>query len=83
MSKSSEVETFVTHVAFMDSDFPERLKGGFVEQYNKFREQGIEGDELFNLMHQYASGYSSDFKKQASGLAVLMYFFEKCEVFEA
>lgn len=82
MSKSREVETFVSHVALIDSDFPERLKAGFVEQYNKFREQGIEGDELFTLMHQFASGDSSDFKKQASGLAVLMYLFEKCEVFE-
>lgn len=82
LSKASEVETYVSHVALIDSEFPERLKGGFVEQYNKFREQEVEGDELFHLMHQYASGYSFDFKRQAAGLAVLMYFFEKCEVFE-
>src|ERR1051325_989590 len=54
LSKAREVEAYVNHIAFIDSDFPERLKGGFLEQYKKFREQGIEGDELFNLMHQYA-----------------------------
>lgn len=83
LSKAREVEAYVSHVAFIDSDFPERLKSGFLEQYNNFRVQGIEGDELFSLMHQYASGYSYDFKRQAAGLAVLMYLFEKCEVFEA
>lgn len=83
LSKAKDVENYVGHVAFIDSDFPERLKSGFLEQYNILLGQGVEGDDLFSLMHQYASGYSHNFKRQAAGLAVLTYLFEKCEVFEA
>jgi hypothetical protein len=83
LSKAREVEDYVSHVAKRDSEFPERLKAGFLEQYNKLTADGIVGDELFSLLMQFASGNSSDFKRQAAGLAVLMYLFEKCEVFEA
>ena len=83
MSKAKEVASFINHIALIDIDFPERVKNGFSEQYNQFRAHGVEGDELFSLMHQYASGYSSDFKRQAAGLAMLVYLFEKCEVFES
>lgn len=84
LSKAKEVEAYVTHVGLIDSAFSERLKSGFLVQYDKLRQEGSGGDQLFSLLHQFAGGYnSSDFKRQAAGLAVLMYLFEKCEVFEA
>jgi hypothetical protein len=82
LSKAREVEEYVSHVSLIDPEFPERLKKGFREQYEKFLKEGSAGDELFALLHQYASGYSYDFKRQSAGLAVLTYLFEKCEVFE-
>ncbi len=82
LSKVAEVGEFVNHVALMDDRFPERLKSGFVEEYTKHRINGIEPDELFTLLVNFASGNSNDFKRRAAGLATLVYLFEKCEVFE-
>jgi hypothetical protein len=82
LSKAREVEEYVSHVSLIDSKFPERLKTGFRDQYDKYLEEGSRGDELFTLLHQYASGFSYGFKRQAAGLAILTYLFEKCEVFE-
>lgn len=82
LSKASEVDDYVSHIALIDDMFPERLKSGFLDEYQKQRSQNIEGDELFSLMHQFASGNGNDFKRKAAGLAILVYLFEKCEVFE-
>jgi len=82
LSKSKEVYSFVQHVAEMDVDFPERLKAGFVAEYNRLLSTGLMGDALFEAMHEFSSGGSQDFKRQAAGLAVLSHLFEACEVFE-
>ena len=81
-SKVREVAEFVNFAGQMYPDFAEHLKSGFVKKYSEFKEQGVEGDALFEALHQFASGSSHDFRRQAAGLAVLMYLFEICEVFE-
>lgn len=66
-----------------DIDFGECLKEGFVKEYEKLKnEEQLDGDDLFMALLDFASGGSNDFKKKAAGLAVLVYLFEKCEVFE-
>lgn len=66
-----------------DIEFGERLKQGFVEQYQKLKNtEGLAGDDLFDALLDFAAGSSNDFKEKAAGLAVLVYLFEKCEVFE-
>jgi hypothetical protein len=77
-----EVDNFITAVAAIDPTFPERLKAGFVGHYEELKIAGIDGDALFEILHQFASANSREFRRQASGLAVLSYLFEKCEVFE-
>ena len=77
---AKEVERFI-------SDSPvnhlgDQLKQGFVIEYDRLRSEGFKGDYLFDELRDFASGSSTDFKKQAAGLAVLTYLFEKCEVFE-
>jgi len=81
--KAKEVGKFVEYMSQQDMDFPERLRRGFVEEYLKQRDSGLEGDALFVALREFAGGYSSDFGDQAAGLAVLVYLFEKCEVFES
>jgi len=81
-SKVREVADFVNFAGQLYPDFGDQLKAGFVTRYNELRGQGIEGDALFEALHQFASGASYDFRRQAAGLAVLMYLFEICEVFE-
>lgn len=68
---------------FPDIEFGDRLKQGFVLEYKRLRnENQIAGDDLFDGLFDFASGKSNDFKVRAAGLAVLVYLFEACEVFE-
>lgn len=82
LAKAKEVENFTAQMAEIDVDFPERLKAGFVARYSTFREEGLEGDALFESLVQFAAGGTRDLKRTATGLAVLAHLFEKCEVFE-
>lgn len=65
-----------------DPDFGERLRMGFVDEYNRMVKEGLQGDLLFDSLMAFASNESTDFKQQAAGLTVLTYFFETCDVFE-
>lgn len=82
LSVASEIKQYIEAVAKTDSQFPERLRDGFLEQYYKFRREGARGDELFESMCQFAQrGFKSQ-KERSAGLAVLVHMFEACEVFE-
>jgi hypothetical protein len=65
-----------------DVDFSERLRSRLSEYYNE--EKGRESDPnvIFSNMLDYMSEGSNDFKKRASALSVLTYFFETCDIFE-
>ncbi|HRK98784.1 MAG TPA: HNH endonuclease signature motif containing protein [Alphaproteobacteria bacterium] len=82
LSRSREVEDFIIQMSRIDSAFSGRLITGFQAQYNKFCEDGLSGDALFEAMFGFASGGHKDFKEQAAGLAVLCHLFVTCEVFE-
>lgn len=82
LSVSREVHSFVESVAQTDADFPERLKAGFLEEYYRLKREGRAGDDLFDLMCRFAQRGFKEQAKQSAGLAVLIYLFEACEVFE-
>nr|VFJ51770.1 MAG: hypothetical protein BECKDK2373B_GA0170837_103425 [Candidatus Kentron sp. DK]VFJ63400.1 MAG: hypothetical protein BECKDK2373C_GA0170839_11077 [Candidatus Kentron sp. DK] len=82
MAQQHQVSDFLQGYSMVDSDFSERLKFGFLNAYEKFRAQGLTDDALFETMHEFANGESREFKRQAAGLAILIYLFEACEVFE-
>lgn len=78
----STVEEFVTAETQIDADFPEKLRSGFLEHYFKLRKEGYGGDILFDLMCVFAQRGMKLQKDKSAGLAVLVYLFEKCDVFE-
>ncbi len=80
--KVEEVRMYVGKQEEMLSDFGARLSAGFAKAYLEAREDGLRGDDLFDAMHMFASQGRREFRYQAAGLAVLVYLFEKCEVFE-
>lgn len=82
LSVSREVRAFVESVAQTDADFPGRLKAGFLEEYYRLRRKGHAGDDLFDLMCRFAQRGLKTQAKRSAGLAVLVYLFEVCEVFE-
>ena len=76
------VEDFVGAFASVQPNFPEELKAGFVAEYNARLAEGLRGDGLFESLRDFSSAGSRDFQRQAAGLSVLVYLFEKCEVFK-
>ena len=52
------------------------------QKYQELKMQGLDNDEIFDELWDFASGKKSDFSYKAAGLGILTYFFEKCEVFE-
>jgi hypothetical protein len=77
-----EVEKFVSHVGVLDSEFPERLRAGFLQKYNHLRSEGLRGDAVFWGLLEFAHGQSGALARHAAGLAVVGYLFMACEVFD-
>lgn len=76
------VGRFVEDQAMDDPDFPERLKSGFLAEYHQLRQQGVRGDEVFELMCAFSQRGMGKQSQRSAGLTVLVYLFEKCDVFE-
>jgi hypothetical protein len=66
-----------------DIEFGDRLSQGFVIEYERLKNtEMMSNDDLFNGLLDFACAGATDFKQRAAGLTVLVYLFEKCEVFE-
>jgi hypothetical protein len=65
-----------------DPRFADRLTSIFVEKYLALREEDTEPISIFNALWDFACNDQTDFIYRSAGLAILVYFFEKCEVFE-
>lgn len=66
----------------LDPDFPDKLKSGFLAEYYCLKHKGHKGDELFELMCAFAERGLKSTKDRTAGVAVLIYLFEICDVFE-
>jgi hypothetical protein len=82
LSVASEVQKYLESVSQSDSEFPDRLKTGFLTEYYRLRKDGFGGDELFEFMCRFAQRGFKEQAKKSAGLAVLVYLFDSCEVFE-
>lgn len=82
LSVARLVSDFVQQEALIDPDYPERLKAGFLEEYFRLRRGGHLGDDLFDLMCEFSQRGLKKQSQRSAGLAVLVYLFEKCDVFE-
>ena len=62
-------------------DAGERIAEGFRRHYNRLKEEGRTPDVVFDRLRRYAGvGVSS--RREEAALAVLSYFFERCDIFE-
>lgn len=76
------VASYVEAEAQLDSDFPDKLRSGFLSEYHALRHKGHKGEELFELMCAFAVRGLKKQIDRTAGLAVLVYLFEICDVFE-
>ena len=63
------------------ADLGKRIAEAFRQRYAQLRRNGRSPDEIFKHLQQYA-GMGGDPRWQAAALAVLSYFFERCDIFE-
>ena len=82
MIQTKQVQTFVETMHGLDSTFIDRLTSGFVSEYRHHRQAGLDGDALFEEMRLFSMQGKPDILSQSAGLAVLVYLFERCDVFE-
>lgn len=82
LMKTKETEDFLNDIEKRISGFSNRLSRGFKDQYDDLKSEGLNGDEIFESLFDFATNGSPDFDRQTAGLSVLSYLFEKCEVFE-
>ncbi|MBB4427860.1 hypothetical protein GGD66_006443 [Bradyrhizobium sp. CIR48] len=80
-AKSREVERVLLASSQLDSEFPDRLRSGFVAEYKALKAEGLDGDDLFVAMYEWAGG-EGDKGREAAGLAILTHLFVICDVFE-
>jgi hypothetical protein len=81
LSRSSEVERFLSSMSKLDSEFPERLKDGFRQKYIELK-RNTEGDALFMAMFTFTTHSFQTWQKMSAGLAILVYLFQLCEIFD-
>ena len=77
-----DVREFIEATAQLKPDFPERLKTGFLSEYYRLKQEEHTGDNLFDLMCRFAQRGLERPVQQSAGIAVLVYLFEACEIFE-
>ena len=77
-----QVQNYVETTSSIDRTFVGRLTSGFIGQYEQQRQAGLQGDALFAAMFRFSVQGRTEFQYQSAGLAVLVYLFERCEVFE-
>jgi hypothetical protein len=82
LSVARLVHQFVEHEAMMEPDYADRLKSGFLAEYYRLRHEGVRGEALFAGMCEFAQRGLANQTERSAAIAVLVYLFERCEVFE-
>lgn len=65
-----------------DPEYGEELAKFFRNKYQSLRDSGTNPDDIFIELKAFAGGDTSEVKAQVSSLAILSYFFERCDIYE-
>ena len=84
LMQAPEVADFLDRFVSTDSDFGNRLRAGFVSEYERLYQARYRGDALFfALLDAVSSRTDSPQIRRAAALAVLAHLFQLCEVFSS
>jgi hypothetical protein len=81
LARRDDVHRFIVHQEKMIRAYPEKLREGFVSEYNRLHQQGSRGDGLYYALRAYACQNSKESDRIAAAAVILAYYFEICEVF--
>ena len=76
------VASYIQEMSGVSSTFVDGLKHGFIAEYDRLRGEGLLGDQLFESLEDFAAQGRADLKHRSASLSVLVYLFERCEIFE-
>jgi hypothetical protein len=65
-----------------DPSFGEAIAEGFRGRYQSLKAMGLSPEEIFSQLQRFAGGMDGEPARQAAVLAVMSYFFERCDIFE-
>ncbi|ATF04085.1 hypothetical protein PhaeoP75_04487 (plasmid) [Phaeobacter gallaeciensis] len=65
-----------------DPSFGEEIAQGFRERYQALKAEDLSPDQIFTALQTFAGGMEGTPAHQAAVLAVMSYFFERCDIFE-
>lgn len=82
IAHTTKVGEYITSEEKKDPMLSEELVAGFRKRYYDFFTQGKRGDELFIAMTNFSCDYEGRTNDHFAYFAVLIYLFERCEVFE-
>lgn len=91
LSLAPQVAEFIRRQAQLSSRFPERLRGGFLNEYNSLVSDGALGDDLFLALIEFGANAAATpqddsarhFTIRAASTAILCHLFQVCDIFEA
>jgi hypothetical protein len=62
--------------------FGEEIAEAFRERYAALKSVGLDSDQIFGELQSFAGGMDGEPSHQGAVLAVMSYFFERCDIFE-
>ncbi|HXW71009.1 MAG TPA: ABC-three component system protein [Methylocella sp.] len=65
-----------------DPSFGEDIAEAFRTRYQSLKSVGLSADQIFGELQAFAGGMDGEPSHQGAVLAVLSYFFERCDIFE-
>lgn len=65
-----------------DPEYGEELAKSFRAKYQSLRDSSTNPDDIFVELKSFAGGDTGEVTAQVSSLAVLSYFFERCDIYE-
>jgi hypothetical protein len=68
--------------SYPDPGLGEAVAEAFRNKYRELKSEAVSPDEVFDGLLSFAGGDTGGAKRQAAALAVLSYFFERCDIFE-
>lgn len=81
-SRHGDVQIFIETQEKLLPAYPERLREGLLQEYNRLHTDGFRGDALYYSMRDFAAGNSQSDLRRGAACIILAYFFVVCEVFE-
>ena len=82
LARVAQVKGHIDDLSKFDSSFPEKLLSPLLTRYNYLKIGGQNENLIFDDLRQFAGGHSTDFSMQSAALAVTVYFFHTCDLFE-